>query len=511
MKIFSHFKLIFQNPHKKSIDNFLNPIVLIKNNRFLIYPLIILISFFYLFNISDGHDWGGDFSMYIMNAKNLVNRTPYNQTGYIYNEEVVYGPSAYPPIFPLLLTPFISFWGINLKILKIPGILCFITFLFYFSQLRNTESICFQLKILLIIMIGLYPFFFLLSESVLSEFTFILLSIISLDLINRTVNKESINFKNTLLHFLLGFFIALAYGTRTIGIVLFLVHLLLTIIKLRKISSGFLLSTIFSFLLIWVQYLLVPQTGDYFDFIPNSVLELLTTIFNSSIYYFSLFFGLFQFENFIFQSIFFIVLIEFFVIGFIHQVKQGISSFEIFFILYIGVLLVWPSYQFLRFLVPVIPLYFLYIIIGLEKIIRYFKYPTLKITIPLLLVALVCFNYIDTYMSIFPRPISDIEKVETQELFQYIKHKTNSEDVIIFFKPRVLALFTEKKSVAMAFPDPNGDEFSRMKDFGVTIAILRKGHNIEHPPGLDLFIKNHHSNFELIYNNSEFFVYKVIY
>ena len=56
-----------------------------------------------------------------------------------------------------------------------------------------------------------------------------------------------------------------------------------------------------------------------------------------------------------------------------------------------------------------------------------------------------------------PRSTTDLEKIETQELFQFVQKETFSDDVILFFKPRVLALFTDRKSLAMAIPDPGGD------------------------------------------------------
>ena len=49
-----------------------------------------------------------------------------------------------------------------------------------------------------------------------------------------------------------------------------------------------------------------------------------------------------------------------------------------------------------------------------------------------------------------------------------------------------------------------------MDDFGVTMTILRKGHHIEYQPELEEFIVTHPENFELLYNNSTFFVSEVL-
>ena len=482
------------------------------NNFSIINVLIILIALFYFFNVKDGHDWGGDFSMYIMNAKNIVQFEPYSQTGYIYNEDLaIYGPPAYPPVFPLMLSPFVALWGVNLKLLKLIGIFCFVGFLFFFSKEIIPEELSLYSKVLLIIVIGFYPFYFLLSESILSDFPFLFFSFIALNLINSLSHLQTNKFKSLFDFSLVGIFIYLAYGTRSIGIVLIPVVVIYVLLKTRKFPLGLLISVIFPILLIIIQNLIIPQTGKYFDQIPNSFFDTLSTIFESTIYYISLFIGIFQFNNFYLQGLVFIILSEGFVIGLIMHLKRGFSSYDLFFIFYIAILLVWPSYQFLRFLVPVIPLYFLFIIEGFDFIVKKVNNSVIKIILPLIFLGFISINYIQTYMNIFPRPISAIERAETQELFQFIKSKTNEEDVILFFKPRVLALFTNRKSLAMKFPDPNGDALGKMNGFGVDYVILNKNHSIEYQPELKHFINNHPLNFNLLFENYEFNIYKVLY
>ena len=58
-----------------------------------IYAVILSLCLFYFLTIRDGHNWGGDFSMYIHHAKNIVDGTKYQDTGYIYNP-------SYPSLSP---------------------------------------------------------------------------------------------------------------------------------------------------------------------------------------------------------------------------------------------------------------------------------------------------------------------------------------------------------------------------------------------------------------------------
>ena len=96
-----------------------------------IVSIIIIIGIFNFLTIKDGHDWGGDFSMFIHHAKNIVEGVDYEDTGYIYNPNVpLLAPKTYPPVFPLLLVPIYKWFGLNFTIMKIEIVLFFLLSLF---------------------------------------------------------------------------------------------------------------------------------------------------------------------------------------------------------------------------------------------------------------------------------------------------------------------------------------------------------------------------------------------
>ena len=484
---------------------------LMKNDSFLSNLLIVLILFLYLLNVNGGHDWGGDFSMYIMNAINIVKGTPYSQTGYIYNPDVAfYGPPAYPPVFPVMLAPFISIWGINLQILKLPGIFCFIGVLIFLNNKILPKNLSLVSKFTYLIGLGLYPFFFFLSESIISDFPFLLLSFIALNRINDQLAPAANVPKNWGPYLVTGLLIYLACGTRSVGLTLLPVAFLFSLLQNKKITTSLVVTLCVALLLIAVQSLLIHQTGAYFDQFPKSLSGLISTIWKSIGYYLALFVGIFSIKNFTIDCIVFLIMVEGFVLGLIIHVKKGISSFDLFFLIYLTLLLVWPSFQNWRFLVPIIPLYFLYIIEGFDRLFGSIQLSWVRKTLPYILLSSLIIFYASTYIAAFPRPISDIEKKETQEIFQFIRTETNSDDVILFFKPRVLALFTQRKSVAMAVPAPNGDTLARMKELGVSIVILRLNHAIEYQPELSQLISTHPGNFQLLFENPEFRVFRAI-
>jgi hypothetical protein len=62
--------------------------------------------------LRDGHNWGGDFSQYILHAKNLIAHREYT-SGIMLELPVVY-----PPGYPMLLAPLIRLGGVNFILLK---------------------------------------------------------------------------------------------------------------------------------------------------------------------------------------------------------------------------------------------------------------------------------------------------------------------------------------------------------------------------------------------------------
>jgi len=59
----------------------------------------LFIGFIYITTIREGHNWGGDFSMYIHHAKNIAEGKSYQDTGYLYNPlNPSIGPKTYPPV-----------------------------------------------------------------------------------------------------------------------------------------------------------------------------------------------------------------------------------------------------------------------------------------------------------------------------------------------------------------------------------------------------------------------------
>ncbi|HEX7555366.1 MAG TPA: hypothetical protein VF338_01985, partial [Leptolinea sp.] len=307
---------------------------------------------------------------------------------------------------------------------------------------------------------------------------------------------------------LIGLLIYLSYGTRSIGFLLIPVVLILFLLRKRNNLRSLLVILLTSAILIGFQNLLITGTGSYFDQFPGSFTAVLPILMRMFLYYLGLIIDLFPIQNNLIQNGVFLILFECSLLGLLVRFKKGVSSYELFFLIYTGCLLSWPSYQGYRFLLPVLPFYFLFMVEGIfyisQNLVR-----SLLVRIILSLVLIMCaiLIYSNSYRGVFSRPLSDMEKPSTGELFAYVKANTQKDDAIVFFKPRALALYTDRRSVVIAVPGVGVDPLERMKQFNVDWVIARKFNENDYQPGLRDLVKQKPDQFILVYENDEFQMY----
>jgi hypothetical protein len=513
--------------------------------------IVIFVSIFYVVNVQSGHAWGDDFSMYIMHAENIAAGKPYAQTGYIFNPGIPgIGPKAYPPVYPLLLSPVIFQFGARIKLLKLVAIGCFCLFLFCFSTF-SIKQINSWFQPILIFIIGFHPIFFSTSNAILSDIPFLLFCFLALIFSNQIVlddidfpkskgdniflwfcsvlgilptknssqtitpekTRRIFTLKQIILSSITGIFLYLAYGTRSIGAILAVVLIIFSLLRSRRISLQTGMAIGLFIILALIQNVYIKGTESYFNSLPKSVGGFLSSFGLLTDYYLDLYTKIFTFGNRIFEIMLFTILLELSICGYIVQIKKGVKIYEIFVIIYIGALLMWPSRQGYRFLIPVLPFFFLYAFYGLQVLINFFKNRRfLKPILFAIVLLLTIFYYSDLYKRTFPLPISsDISAPVTKELFKFVKEETTSTEVIVFFKPRALALFTHRNSVLVTPYLPGDEVFESLKDFNTQYVIVRLNYPNDAQPAWIDFIAQRPQNFDRVFENEGFMMYKVKY
>ncbi len=78
-----------------------------------------------LLTLTPEHRWGDDWAQYVLHARNLATGLPYPDIGYVFNPDYAsVGPPTYPPGLPLLLTPMVALVGIDIVAMKVVGLAC---------------------------------------------------------------------------------------------------------------------------------------------------------------------------------------------------------------------------------------------------------------------------------------------------------------------------------------------------------------------------------------------------
>ena len=468
-----------------------------------IVSIIIIIGIFNFLTIKDGHDWGGDFSMFIHHAKNIVEGVDYEDTGYIYNPNVpLLAPKTYPPVFPLLLVPIYKWFGLNFTIMKIEIVLFFLLSLFIIFLIYK-DKIPFKYLIALIIIIGFNPIFFDYKNKVLSDIPFLFFTFLSIFLINKAYQSKKTWKLQILYIVMISISIYLAYGTRSLGLILIPCLIVYDIIRNKKLS----IITIAITLLVGV-FVVLQMVFFHSDIVYLNLFAQLNpkVILNNILSYEDSFSSLWG-NGYVhlFQVALFFILFELAIVGYVVTIKESITISHIFLPLYLVLIIFFPGFQGIRYLFPIVPLFVYYALVGVKKF-NFFKRKKIELTAFIIIISAIIISYAGKYTTIDYSPIREgVTKEESVEIFNYIKENTSEEDIVIFRKPRVLSLFTGRSSSVYHEAQDDKELWNYIKEINATHLIV----GILDGKFLYDFVEKYSNNFEEVYSNTDFKIYKI--
>jgi 4-amino-4-deoxy-L-arabinose transferase-like glycosyltransferase len=423
-------------------------------------PLLIIILILGLLLglavLDRGHDWGDDFASYIMQAKSIWTGSTQEFVEHnrftIEESSIIIGPVAYPWGYPLLLVPAYAVKGLSALALKLPGLFLFLGFLVCLylltrNRLTRTESLLF------VALFAFNPLLVNFHNQILSDIPFLFFSTFSLLLM---VGENRRTPWNALL---LGAVIAYSFFIRTQGILLLASYGIVEFFHLwknrtdreevKKTVRGF-LSVCASFGLLWIVYAWVfPGGGEsyfeqYKDFQMGTVLGHTTGYFRL----FSEFFGKTSSWVYLYYALFI-----FFLIGMWIRRKEEII-FIVFLIVWMVLLVTWPAWQGPRFIFPLLPIFLYFVFQGIKIVVQ--KLPEkvqiwgqrVSILFWCIIIGIFLFQSgVVAYENLkHDRSPSSAYDQYSMEIYEFIREQTPPQSVIVFFKPRVMRLFTDRDS-----------------------------------------------------------------
>lgn len=514
MQFTDTYKTAVINPDIHSIDGKVSTAEPAKNVDWFPLLMVVAIGFFYLFTIRTGHEWGDDFSLYIMHARNIASGFDYRQGAYLHYSPYL-GPDAYPPIFPLLLAPVCFLFGINLTAMKAVLIVTFLASLLAF-RLVVKRDISPGWQVALVTIIGLNPYLWDQKDRLTSDLAFLIFAYLGMVLVNQAYQAKISDVRKWSLILATGIVFYLAYGTRSLGILLIPSLLIFDVIRNKKlVPSKFALGgTVITLCLVAMQSYFLHSDKGYYDQFATSFHDSMTTwvkyiVGNLKSYAFSLTDIWDNGFNRLFRLGLTVTITGFAIWGYLGRLRKNIAYADIFVAIYITVVLIVPMDGGLRYLIPIIPFYIFYAQQGVT---------TLQVgkdlrnaAIALMGIAILI-AYTTKYSKQDFKHLPDgIEKAESVEFFNYVKHQTLASDVFIFTKPRALALFTDRKSSFYPMDlDDKGlwDYFQKIQ--ATHIVLGPKGISLEEQAFLTEFIGKYSTSLREEFSNKDFNLYRII-
>lgn len=465
--------------------------------HFIAIAIVAVIGIFYSITLYEGHDWSGDFSQYIHHAKNLVDGKHYLDTGYIVSSSAKFvGPYAYPPVFPILLAPVYWLNGLDFEAMKLVAIVSLCLSLLLLPRIFN-DQLSRPQQITLILLVGANPFFWEYRNNILSDYTFILFSYLSLRLMQQFLQPADTtqlqSYQRTVWRsFGLGLIMYLAYGCREIGIILPLCVLTYEIVNKRKISL-IAIGSVFIFLVlacsqyrflnadltpISIQQNLAEFSEKYaessatghLDFIsldPDAIMHRVQGYrwalqaflpFNHN--------PTFEVINTVLFNL--VTLLAFF--GYFIALKRKITVLEIFFAGYVAVLLIFGAPTYTRYLLPLFPLTLYYAIISYQSLLSSGIFASNRyhlkrvISAGLLSIASVSYAYSIKSHS-YDALDNGIGHPKVVEMFAFIRNNAALTDTIVTIKPRMMSLLTGRTSIGTPrLASPSSEQINQFFD-----------------------------------------------
>lgn len=499
-------------------------IIFIYKNKYILI-LIILLSAVFSINRVKTQNWGDDFAHYILQAKYIVQGIPQFESKIIYNKQISIGPPAYPIGFPLLISPVYALFGNSIEAFLYFIDVCLLLLgivLFYFYKNFFTEKLSLLLSVLFIF----NPWILTMKSHIMSDIPYTLFTFLAITLFFKKNKKIGV-------YIILGLLIGFLISIRSLGISIalsFSIVLLYSIYKnikdkifvKKEFINLFFMNFASIFMLVLFDWLFkMPKEGSYID--QLNFTELTKIVLSNINYYINFIYNYFPFnleaasqyeyfkENFPIVNILwnigtmpirafiFVALL----LGFFYKIRQNFGVLSLFFVIYLGLIMPW-NFSPPRYLLPILPVVIFYLVVGLKNI-NVNKY---------IYVFVISFVFVPVYLSgiYFLNKQTSIVREgpqiqQAQEAFDYIRQNIPNNSVVVFRKPRALALYTEKRTIIntldLDFTKLNQD--FKVKTNEIYFLLDKKYFG---KPNILKIQNEYGNNIQLVWNNKRFYLLK---
>lgn len=466
----------------------------------------------HLLTLRPGHSWGGDFSMYVHHAANLAEGLPYGATGYIYNLGYpTVGPPTYPPGCPVLLAPVYMLFGMNLEAMKLVMLVAMVVHLAFVLLCFRRELPLWQAAAIAAL-VGLNRVFLGDANAIGSDLPFAAILYLTLFLILKAYEGKPADRPNLRLLVPAAVMMFAAFATRTLGALLLPSVLAYDLVRYRRITRWAVLVGVVFVVLAGAQSVLVHSDAAYFDqyhvspavFVHNAAgyLKEMAAFWHNG--YFKPLGGLI-----------FLAVTALAVLGYGASVRRRITILEVFPLLYMAAVLLFPGYAGRRYLQPIFPIYLYFAFRGLGHAWLAAR-PRLKRAVVVPLAVAIVGTYLVSYTTLDLKVTRGVSTPESVALFDFVRSRTDADAVVIFIKPRVMALLGSRRSSVYHTPEQDAELWDYFHRIGATHVVvvdnLDAMEGAEDPARLEYlrdFAQRNRDKLGPVFHNADFTVYRI--
>jgi hypothetical protein len=433
--------------------------------------MLAALAIFSIVSLPTGIDWGDDFAMYIHHAKNIAEGLPYTATGYIYNpHNPGIGPAAYPPGYPLLLAPIYWRFGLDVQAMRFEIVAFLVADVALIARLFWNQLGA-PLTLMLVALVGFNPRVWELSSQILSDIPYLFFCLAALLQILRLERDRSAI--TSMRAIVLGITCWLAYATRTAGLVLVATAVVSDLYVSRRLTRwSITVVGVFAALAI-LQRIIVGSTDSYLDQLvldPGSLRDVIVLNLKNYVLILATLFGT-ESKDPVALALTFVCL-TLGAIGFVRVARRGPNALVTFSAIYTAVLIVWPNFQGVRFLLPLLPVYVFFVIRGTECLMQAGQ-PWMRAAAGVTAALIMAIFYANFYLHAYYGPIKDgAFESSAQAMFATIRQDTSADSVVVFVKPRALALFTDRRSSAYFSPADASELIEYLRGINASYVVV---------------------------------------
>lgn len=501
-----------------------------KKDIAIIFLITLLASVMSVSLFSTGHLWWDDFASYILQARAILegrmDEFVQENGRAIAQSTYPVGPAAYPWGFPLLLAPIYAVAGMSITAFKLVNTAAFAAFLavFYCYARSRFDR---PLSAALASVLAFSPALLKAHDLILADFSFLFAATLAVFLLDRQWSNPN---QSALAKILLGGIIFLGFLLRTNGILLLGPLLLVDFFQWRAgTRPGYRLMALpyLVFFSLFALSLFIFPGGQSSYFNHYELFFSPARLFDNLLFYLAL--PGWLFDGIPLSALLFALTGLACLWGISQKARAELPALA-FSLFTLGLFITWPERQGLRFIYPILPFYLVFAAYGLNDLIsrlRPQKTEYRPSTTPpgaggsaqdwildtghwnlpsTLFGALAIVSLLVSFQSagwrLFARQeINGPFDPVSAEMFAYLRENTAADSTLVFFKPRLMKLMTERYAILL-------EDCARISEADYVVIHEKQERNGQIHPD-EIKTCNPAVGLQVVFKNQRFTVYQV--